>query len=105
MTYHYRDEYSAIFNTEVESYSNIGDHKRENTYFTTVKMSTYLIAILVSPFNVEGKAVSTSGVGVRILGESSNMANRWFSGYKLYLIMLTNKQRKDLRGYVAQDVN
>ena len=71
MTYHYREEFTAIFNTEVKSYSNIGDHMRENTYFSTVKMSTYLIAILVSTFNVEGKMVSDGGVGVRILGKIS----------------------------------
>ena len=33
-----------------------------------MKMSTYLIAVLISSFHTEAKGVSDKGVGVRILG-------------------------------------
>ena len=68
MKYRYRDEFTAIFNTDVKSFTDIGDDARENTYYRTVKMSTYLLAILVSTFNVEARGESPNGVGIRILG-------------------------------------
>ena len=68
ITYEHKDEFTAIFNTDIKSFKDIGLSARENTYFTTMKMSTYLIAVLISSFHTEAKGVSDKGVGVRILG-------------------------------------
>ena len=68
LKYRYRNEFTAIFNTDVKSSEEIGPDARENTYYRTMKMSTYLVAILVSTFNVEATGTSAGGTSIRILG-------------------------------------
>lgn len=67
ITYKYDPEYTAIFNTGIENFVKNGDWTT-NHYHKTMKMPTYLLAILVSDFSLENYGVSEKGVEVRIIG-------------------------------------
>ena len=65
--YKYDPEYTAIFNTGIERAVQDGDWTT-NYYHKTMKMPTYLLAILVSDFSLENYGKSEKGVEVRIIG-------------------------------------
>ena len=60
MKYRY-EEYSCIFNTGIASTTKDGD-LTTNVYHTTMKLPTYLLAILLSDYHLESKGTSPGGV-------------------------------------------
>ena len=53
-------EYSAIFNTAIKS-DDVNGEWTTNTYHQTMKMPTYLLAILISPYHLENIGTSEKG--------------------------------------------
>ena len=74
ITYKYDPEYTAIFNTGIENVVKNRDWTT-NHYHKTMKMPTYLLAILVSDFSLENYGISEKGVEVRIIGRKEGVSN------------------------------
>ena len=72
ITFKYPEEYTAVFNTQPKDETKNGEFQT-NTFHTTVVMPTYLLAMVISPYIVDGKVGGTSekDVQVRIMGRPS----------------------------------
>ncbi|CBY11314.1 unnamed protein product [Oikopleura dioica] len=67
ISYRY-SEYTAIFNMDpIGPPNQVGDRYTVK-YQPTMKISTYILAMLISDFNTDSSGVSADGVKVRILG-------------------------------------
>jgi len=60
------DNLTAISNTAIESERRLGDDKKELTFKETIRMSTYLVAIIVGEFEATD-AVDVDGAPLRIV--------------------------------------
>jgi puromycin-sensitive aminopeptidase len=83
---------TAVSNSPVEEETDLGNGKRQVTYAETMKMSTYLVAFIVGPFDLTA-AVDVDGVPLRVANvpgkghltdwalECGAHALRFFTGY------------------------